>query len=270
MTRPARRSLLRTAVTNMHTNLAGLLVLLALSTAEGRSQAKRLPIIDMHMHARTAHHYGPDPGPLCAPVERMPTWDPLIPFGEALGRLQPPCARPVQPAATDAEVMGQTIAVMKQHNIIGMLGGKPDLVAKWMTAAPGRFIPGLDFRLDREGGTASAGADSKRYEALSPQAMRQLHRNGSFAVLGEVLNQYGGITPDDPRMVGAITSFRLRGRPSKEDNQRLVAKLLDEHGIFTVARSGVERGDCVRVTPALYNTPADLDKLAAALMSMAG
>jgi len=30
--------------------------------------------------------------------------------------------------------------------------------------------------------------------------MRELHRKGSFSVLGEVLNQYGGIAPDDPRM----------------------------------------------------------------------
>ncbi|MCA1616470.1 MAG: amidohydrolase [Acidobacteria bacterium] len=177
-----------------------LLCVLALTSAEAWAQKKRLPIIDMHMHARTAHHYGPNPGPLCAPVEKMPTWDPAKPFGESLEKSEPPCKRPVQPAATDAEVMGQTIAVMKRHNIIGMLGGKPDLVAKWMAAAPGRFIPGLDFRLDRDGGTASAAGGSEGYQALTPQAIRELHRSGSLSVLGEVLNQYGGITPDDPRM----------------------------------------------------------------------
>jgi predicted TIM-barrel fold metal-dependent hydrolase len=30
--------------------------------------------------------------------------------------------------------------------------------------------------------------------------MRELHRKGSLSVLAEILNQYGGITPDDPRM----------------------------------------------------------------------
>jgi uncharacterized protein len=177
-----------------------LLCLLAILSAEAWAQSKRLPIIDMHMHARTAHHYGPNPGPLCAPVEKMPTWDQIRPFGEALENSAPLCKRPVQPAATDSEVMTQTIAVMKRRNIFGMLGGKPELVAKWMSATPGRFIPGLDFRLDRDGGTASAGRDSKGFEALTPQAMRELHRKGSFVVLGEVLNQYGGIAPDDPRM----------------------------------------------------------------------
>ena len=54
--------------------------------------------------------------------------------------------------------------MMKRINIIGMLGGKPELVAKWRVAAPGRFIPGLDFRLDRDGGTATAGGDSRDYQ----------------------------------------------------------------------------------------------------------
>jgi predicted TIM-barrel fold metal-dependent hydrolase len=177
-----------------------LLGVFVVATAGAQESKKALPIIDMHMHARTAHHYGSNPGPLCAPVEKMPTWDPARPFGETLESAAPPCKKPVQPATTDADVLGQTVAVMKRYNIIGVLGGKPELVAKWMAVAPGRFIPGLDFRLDRDGGTASAGGDAKDYRPLTPQAMRELHRNGSFSVLAEVLNQYGGIAPDDPRM----------------------------------------------------------------------
>src|SRR5688500_15040590 len=115
---------------------AVLLIALVLATAMAHGQKKAPPIIDMHMHARTAHHYGPNPGPLCAPVEKMPTWDPARPFGEALGSSAPPCKTPIQPASTDADVLEQTVVVMKRHNIIGMLGGKPDLVAKWRAAAP--------------------------------------------------------------------------------------------------------------------------------------
>ena len=74
-----------------------LLFLFLLGGVEAPAQ-KRLPIIDMHMHARTAHHYGPNPGPLCAPVEKMPTWDPARSFGEALEKSEPLCKRPVQPA----------------------------------------------------------------------------------------------------------------------------------------------------------------------------
>jgi selenocysteine lyase/cysteine desulfurase len=77
------------------------------------------------------------------------------------------------------------------------------------------------------------------------------------------------LTPDDREMTAAITSFRLHGRTSKEDNDRIVKDLLDRYRIFTVRRSGLERGDCVRVTPALYNSAADVDRLAAALKEMA-
>lgn len=180
--------------------LGVLLIVLVLPGSVLHAQKKIPPILDMHMHARTAHHYGPDPGPLCAPVEKMPTWDPARPFGEALESSPPLCRTPVQPATTDAEVLEQTLSVMKRHNIIGILGGKPELVAKWMAAAPGRFLPGLDFRLDRDGGTASAGGDAKGYRPLTPEAIKELHRTGSLAVFGEILNQYGGIAPDDPRM----------------------------------------------------------------------
>jgi selenocysteine lyase/cysteine desulfurase len=77
------------------------------------------------------------------------------------------------------------------------------------------------------------------------------------------------LTPDDPGSVAAITSFRLKGRGGKAENQALVSQLLDRYGIFTVWRTGVARGDCVRVTPALYNTPADVDRLVQALRELA-
>jgi selenocysteine lyase/cysteine desulfurase len=77
------------------------------------------------------------------------------------------------------------------------------------------------------------------------------------------------LTPDDPRMTAAITSFRLRGRTSGADTQRIVEELRDRHGFFTVRRNGVEAGDCVRVTPSLYNAPGDLDRFVAALRQVA-
>lgn len=77
------------------------------------------------------------------------------------------------------------------------------------------------------------------------------------------------LTPDDAGMVAAITSFRLHGRGSRDANQAVVRELFDRFGLFTVWRNGPARGDCVRVTPALYNTPADADKLADALRTLA-
>lgn len=77
------------------------------------------------------------------------------------------------------------------------------------------------------------------------------------------------LTPDEPGMVAAITSFRQRGRKTKKENQKIVEDLLTRFGLFTVWRTGIERGDCVRVTPALYNGPRDVDRLAAALKQLA-
>ena len=78
------------------------------------------------------------------------------------------------------------------------------------------------------------------------------------------------LTPDDPGAVGAITSFRIRGRTSRAENQAIVTELLERYSVFTAWRTGLAGGDCVRVTPALYNTPADADRLAAALKEITG
>lgn len=77
------------------------------------------------------------------------------------------------------------------------------------------------------------------------------------------------LAPDDHDLVAAITSFRLHGRTTKDENQAIVRELFEQHRLFTVWRTGLARGDCVRVTPALYNTPADAARLAQALNAMA-
>lgn len=77
------------------------------------------------------------------------------------------------------------------------------------------------------------------------------------------------LTPDDDRMHGGITSFRLAGRTSVEDNVELAARLLAEFGIFTVHRTGMASGACVRVTPALFNSMEDVQTLAATLNEIA-
>ena len=77
------------------------------------------------------------------------------------------------------------------------------------------------------------------------------------------------LTPDEPDMVAGITSFRMRGRGTRQDVERIVDALLTKHGIFTARRTGVDGGDCVRVTPALYTKLEDVDRLARALLSLA-
>lgn len=78
------------------------------------------------------------------------------------------------------------------------------------------------------------------------------------------------LTPDDREMAAGITSFRINGRTSSEDNQQVVETLRDRYGLLTARRTGIARGDCVRVTPNIYNSVCDIDRLAAAVKEMAG
>lgn len=73
------------------------------------------------------------------------------------------------------------------------------------------------------------------------------------------------LTPDDPERYGATTSFRLKGMHSFEQAKQVQDVLFAKHNVLTVARKGITKGAAVRVTPALYNTTAELDRLVAAI-----
>jgi selenocysteine lyase/cysteine desulfurase len=73
---------------------------------------------------------------------------------------------------------------------------------------------------------------------------------------------------DDPRTFGAITSFRIAGHSSTADNIAITDTLLNQYNIMTVHRAGLNDGACVRVTPALFTTPAECDQLVAALKDL--
>jgi len=73
------------------------------------------------------------------------------------------------------------------------------------------------------------------------------------------------LTPNDAELHAGITSFRIAGRTSREDNVALRKLLMDRYRIFTIERLGVARGCCIRVSPSFVNTPADMDALAKAL-----
>lgn len=76
------------------------------------------------------------------------------------------------------------------------------------------------------------------------------------------------LTPEDPAMYGTMTAFRITGRTSEADNVALTDHLFEHHRIFTVRRGGPARGDCVRVTPALFSSRDDVDLLAAAVRDL--
>jgi len=70
------------------------------------------------------------------------------------------------------------------------------------------------------------------------------------------------MTPDDPRLYCGITSMRFTRHA---DQQAMAERLLTDYNLFTVARSGAASGPCIRITPGLTTTAADMDTLSAAL-----
>jgi len=137
--------------------------------------------------------------------------------------------------------------------------------------------PATDVRARVNAGTVNVAATmtipaALTYHAKVPLAeraacLRALRDRWVHQVLE--LPQVQVLTPEDPAMYGAVTSFRLRGRTTFESNVALARTLADDYGIFTVARVGPAGGSCIRVTPSFFTTDADLDKLVAAIRSLA-
>jgi predicted TIM-barrel fold metal-dependent hydrolase len=148
----------------------------------------------MHLHARAAKYAGENPPPMCTPFPVMPRSDPAR--GPAAGmamNVEPPCKQPVFAATTDEQVMRDTIAAMERHNIIGMVSGEPERIRVWRAAAPQRIIPGIDFRLPGTRGHSHVAV-------RSVEQLRALHARGELKVLGEMMAQYEGVAPNDPRL----------------------------------------------------------------------
>lgn len=72
------------------------------------------------------------------------------------------------------------------------------------------------------------------------------------------------VTPRDPARHCALGAFCIDGIASAG----IARRLMDEYGIFTVVRRAGET-DVVRVTPHLHTRPADVDALAAAILTLA-
>lgn len=65
-----------------------------------------------------------------------------------------------------------------------------------------------------------------------------------------------------------IASFRLSGKTTLDDAQRLQLHMEEEFGIFTVVRKGLASGGCVRVTPQVFNSPDEISRLVDALWQL--
>lgn len=163
--------------------------LLLIWAASSSAQGRRLPILDMHLHALAADAQGPPPVAMCAGIDAVPRWDQSVPYGRWFAELSTTdsCRDPIWSPMTDGEVMTRTLEVVERLNVIGVVSGSVERVAAWRAVAPDRLIPGLVFNVASD-------------RAITPDSIRSLVESGSLTVLGEVTNQYAGIAPDDERM----------------------------------------------------------------------
>lgn len=148
-----------------------------------KTSTSALPIIDMHMHALKADAQGPPPVTFCLPRTEMMIWDPSTNYTESFAKWinGKDCKQAIVSPTTGEEIMKRTLAIMKKHNMYGMLSGSE--TEKWLAVAPERFIPGLMFDLNKR--------------TPSVDSFRIIFEKGFFKVLGEVGIQYDGYSPSD-------------------------------------------------------------------------
>lgn len=169
---------------NLRAFIAGTILL-----APALAAAEPQPIIDVHLHAEAVSEYGPPGQKFCMEMlKHVPPVDPQE--GPIMAQLlswqmDPGCADPMEPAASDDDLREKTLAVLKTHNITGIISGPPAVTAEWKAAAPENIIVGRQFNLQRE-------AD------VTPESLAAAFKTGEFAVLAEVTNQYHGFGPNDP------------------------------------------------------------------------
>jgi selenocysteine lyase/cysteine desulfurase len=72
------------------------------------------------------------------------------------------------------------------------------------------------------------------------------------------------LTPDDPRLYCGITAFKFVGR----DQQAMTDRLLKDYNLFATTRVGAAFGTCIRVTPGLVTSAADIAALVHAITEL--
>lgn len=72
------------------------------------------------------------------------------------------------------------------------------------------------------------------------------------------------LTSDDPRLYCGITAFTFAGR----DQQVMADRLLKDFNLFTTTRTGAAFGTCIRVTPGLVTSAADISVLVNAITEL--
>jgi predicted TIM-barrel fold metal-dependent hydrolase len=87
------------------------------------------------------------------------------------------CDSPLQSAATDQELIADTIEMLDHYNIFAVAAGTLAELGQWQAVSPARIIPALDW---------------DEIEEFSPAKFRRLFHDGQFEIFAEVSPQYQG------------------------------------------------------------------------------
>lgn len=149
--------------------------------------SKRLPIIDMHLHAIPFTDQGPPPVTIGAPYRDWSAQDPKqgggMGYMNQLLKSSSMCANCLSSAPSDDALRNQTIDLLKKYNIVGVASGPMAYVRRWQQQAPDRIIPGVLFTIGDP--------------TLTLDSMRHYFQTGAVKVFGELCLQYQGITLSD-------------------------------------------------------------------------
>jgi predicted TIM-barrel fold metal-dependent hydrolase len=144
--------------------------------------AKKLPIIDMHIHADTMEDFGGGNLSICLGDGKL-VFPAIDPKSEFKLKDMVRCERTVKSSSSDTALKAETVAELKRHNIRRAVAlGDLVTVTDWVSVDPDRLIPSLNFS-DR---------------TVAPETYRALFKAGKFKMFGEIGAQYRGFSPADP------------------------------------------------------------------------
>ena len=151
--------------------------------AQNAPDAKRPPVIDIHVHTLGGF---PGAGPMCPFNPQFLASDPKS-KESPMGWANQECTLQLEAAKTPEEYMKAVLAQYEELNVTAVVMGDPKEVRKWKDAAPaGRIIMGTSFD-GAMGGTS--------FQPL--EDMRAAFTTGGMQVMGEVGLQYQGMSPSD-------------------------------------------------------------------------
>ena len=156
------------------------LILFTLLVNSGQSQdgSKRLPIIDVHVHAMKVNPaFTMEMCPWF--LKDMPGADPN---GPAPNVWNTNCEEPLQPAKSNQEMQEVLLEACERLNVYMVASGDAEILHQWYEKAPSRIIPSLAISNASE---------------MTPEAFEDSLSNGFYKVMGEVAPQYQGMSPSD-------------------------------------------------------------------------